>query len=86
MKNRLLKQNNMRLLLANGTKLSVKSYNNTTALVDGNTVPALSIVINESLDSVNEKLKNKDALLDFNIYPDDKSVVLLHGTGYQKRV
>ena len=76
----------MRLLLANGTKLSVKSYNNTTALVDGNTVPALSIVINESLDSVNEKLKNKDALLDFNIYPDDKSVVLLHGTGYQKRV
>ena len=76
----------MRLLLANGTKLSVKSYNNTTALVDGNTVPALSIVINEPLDSVNEKLKNKDALLDFNIYPDDKSVVLLHGTGYQKRV
>lgn len=76
----------MRLLLANGTKLSVKSYNNTTALVDGNTVPALSIVINEPLDSINEKLKNKDALLDFNIYPDDKSVVLLHGTGYQKRV
>lgn len=76
----------MRLLLANGTKLSVKSYNNTTALVDGNSVAAVSIVINESLDSVNEKLKNTDALLDFNIYPDDKSVVLFHATGYQKRV
>lgn len=75
-----------RLLLANGTTISVKSYNNTTALVDGNSVPAISIVTAESLDSVNAKLANTDALLDFNIYPEDKSVVLFHATGYQKRV
>lgn len=75
-----------RLLLANGTTISVKSYNNTTALVDGNSVPAISIVTAESLDSVNEKLANTDALLDFNIYPEDKSVVLFHATGYQKRI
>ena len=76
----------MRLLLANGTTISVKSYNNTTALVDGNSVPAISIVTAESLDSVNAKLANTDALLDFNIYPEDKSVVLFHATGYQKRI
>lgn len=76
----------MRLLLANGTTISVKSYNNTTALVDGNSVPAISIVTAESLDSVNAKLVNTDALLDFNIYPEDKSVVLFHATGYQKRI
>lgn len=76
----------MRLLLANGTTISVKSYNNTTALVDGNSVPAISIVTAESLDSVNGKLANTDALLDFNIYPEDKSVVLFHATGYQKRI
>ena len=75
-----------RLLLANGTTISVKSYNNTTALVDGNSVPAISIVTAESLDSVNAKLANTDALLDFNIYPEDKSVVLFHATGYQKRI
>ena len=75
-----------RLLLANGTTISVKSYNNTTALVDGNSVPAISIVTAESLDSVNAKLANTDDLLDFNIYPEDKSVVLFHATGYQKRI
>ena len=55
-------------------------------MVDGNSVPAISIVTAESLDSVNAKLANTDALLDFNIYPEDKSVVLFHATGYQKRI
>ena len=41
----------MRLLLANGTKVSIESYTNTTAVVNGNSVPALSIVVNEPFES-----------------------------------
>lgn len=76
----------MRLLLANGTKVSIESYTNTTAVVNGNSVPALSIVVNEPIDSAKDKFSNADALIDFNIYPDDKNVVLLHALGYEKRV
>ena len=76
----------MRILLANGTKVPIKSYSNTTAVVNGNTLPALSIVVSEPLDKAKEKFSNADALIDFNIYPDDKSTVLLHAIGYQKRV
>lgn len=76
----------MRLLLANGTKVSIESYTNTTAVVNGNSVPALSIVVNEPFESAKEKFSNADALIDFNIYPDDKNVVLLHALGYEKRV
>ena len=76
----------MRLLLANGTRIPIKSYTNTTAVVNGNTLPALSFEVNEPLDAAKDKFSNADALLDFNIYPDDKNVVLLHAIGYQKRV
>ena len=63
----------MRISLANGTKVPIKSYSNTTAVVNGNTLPALSIVVSEPLDKAKEKFSNADALIDFNIYPDDKS-------------
>ena len=76
----------MRLLLANGATISIKSYNNTTAIVSGNSVPALSIVVNEPIETAKEKFDNADAFIDFNIYPDDKNVSLLHAIGYQKRV
>ena len=76
----------MRLLLANGTKVSIESYTNTTAVVNGNSVPALSILVNEPIESAKDKFSNADALIDFNIYPDDKNVVLLHALGYEKRV
>jgi predicted nucleic acid-binding Zn-ribbon protein len=92
-KNRLLKKilierndTKMRLLLADGTQVSVQTYSSTSALVSGNTLPALSIVVNESLDKVKTLFGDENNLVDFNIYEDDKNVVLLHAIGYQKRV
>jgi predicted nucleic acid-binding Zn-ribbon protein len=77
----------MRLLLANGEEVSVKSYQNTTAVVNGNKVSALSIVVSDiTLDGVKDLFNKEDNLTDFNIYEDNKNIVILHAVGYQKRV
>lgn len=87
-KNRLKERGNlpMKLLLSDGTAVAVRSYEKTSASVNGNTVDAVSIVVEKiTLDKVKELFSDTDNLSVIHVYSD---VNILTDTfkGYQVRV
>lgn len=75
----------MKLLLADGTKVLVSSYENIYATIKGDTVPAVSFaVLNHTLDEVKTLFSNGENLDVLKLYTDEE-ILMETFTGYQVR-